>query len=176
MDKRSIQDAIEILHGHHNDLLRNVNGFIFLTYKPKGRAQPEHCLSWNTQVEQFVKLVQDNLCGGTRIGFDACFVPVLLKYSTVNVDYIDACECGFFSVYIDEKLNVKPCSFAPDDRYSFNLQEYSFQTIWKHQFADYRKIIADNQCSDDCRNKQHCRGKCVFFDQVTLCYHTLKTG
>jgi radical SAM protein with 4Fe4S-binding SPASM domain len=169
LDNHSLPDALALLQGGYNDLLQGVNGLIFLTYKPKGRARADACLSWNEPLQKFVAFAQNNQCA-IRIGFDACFVPLLLKYTEVNVDYIDACECGFFSVYIDEKLKVKPCSFGADDRYSYNLHEADFQTIWEQKLAGYREMIVNKRCGNECSNKRHCRGGCPYFEGLTLCY------
>jgi radical SAM protein with 4Fe4S-binding SPASM domain len=175
LNQHSLPDALALLQGDCRDLLRGVNGLIFLTYKPKGRAGTDACLGWNEPLQKFIALVQNPQCG-TRIGFDACFVPLLLKYTEVNADCIDACECGFFSVYIDEKLNVKPCSFAADDRYSYNLRESDFQTIWEQKFAGYREMISNRSCGNDCRNQRHCRGGCPYFEGLTLCYRQPLSG
>lgn len=169
LDNESLQDAIDILEGKYNEMLQKVNGVIFLTYKPKGRASLDKCLKMDTQLEKFIKLIDKNRAS-VRIGFDACFVPLLMSNTKVNVDYIDSCECGFFSVYIDEKMNVKPCSFANDDRFSYNLNKYDFQNIWTNKYEVYRKDIMKNNCKNDCENKDNCRGKCAYYDSIAFCY------
>ncbi len=95
MDDHSIDEAIGILHGKFNEELKNIDGLIFLTYKPKGRANPEQCLTMDNRLQTFIAAVDTNKCVA-RIGFDACFVPVLMRFTDVDVDYIDSCECGFF--------------------------------------------------------------------------------
>jgi len=169
LDNKSIKDAIDILEGKYNSLLEKVNGVIFLTYKPKGRANLENCLRMDEKLEKFINLIDKNI-SSARIGFDACFVPMLMKNTEVNVDYIDSCECGFFSVYIDETLNVQPCSFANDDRFAYNLRKYDFKDIWINKYDSYRKDIMKNECKNDCKNKDNCRGKCAYYDSIALCY------
>ncbi|WP_368490958.1 radical SAM/SPASM domain-containing protein [Clostridium sp. BJN0013] len=169
LDNRSIYEAIDILKGNYNDLFKNINGIIFLTYKPKGRASIDKCLNMDEKFKEFTALTENNMCTA-RIGFDACFVPVLMKYTDVNVDYIDSCECGFFSVYIDEKLNVTPCSFANNQKFSYNLKEYTMETIWQQKYENYRKEILKNTCINHCKNKIHCRGKCIYYDKLSFCY------
>ncbi len=169
LDKESIDEAIKILHGKYNKLLENINGVVFLTYKPRGRATPDRCLAVDETFREFTALINENQCTA-RIGFDACFVPVLMKDTGVNVDYIDSCECGFFSVYIDENLNVKPCSFADNDDYSYNLREYAMQDIWEKKYAEYRKRISNQKCLNECKNKENCHGKCYYFDALSFCY------
>ncbi|MDP4177333.1 MAG: radical SAM protein [Bacillota bacterium] len=169
LDNQSIYDAIDILNGKYNDILQNINGVIFLTYKPKGRANLDKCLKLDNQLNKFINLI-DNNTADVRIGFDACFVPLLMNKTKTNVDYIDSCECGFFSVYIDENMNVKPCSFANDDRFTYNLKNYNFEDIWMNKYDIYRKDIMKNNCRNNCENKQNCRGKCAFYDSIAFCY------
>jgi radical SAM protein with 4Fe4S-binding SPASM domain len=168
LDNRSIHEAVEILKGKHNGLLKHINGVVFLTYKPVGRAAPDRCLNADPHLAEFTALIDKNRCV-SRIGFDACFVPVLMKHTDINVDYVDSCECGFFSVYIDEKLNVKPCSFANNDRFSYNLKEYAMELIWKEKFEEYRQEVTRRKCSNECKNRDHCRGKCFYYEVLSLC-------
>lgn len=169
LNNESIHYAIKILRGKYNERLKYVNGIIFLTYKPRGRADPGKCLKPDTKMHDFLKLVNNSKCK-CSVGFDACFVPPLMKYTDVNVDYIDSCECGFFSVYVDENMNVKPCSFAHNNEYSYNLKEYNMETIWGKKYAEYRKEILRHKCANDCKNKKDCRGKCVYYDDLSFCY------
>lgn len=169
LDNQSIEDAIDILKGKYDDLFENVNGVVFLTYKPKGRAGLDKCLKMDEALNKFISLI-DKSTANIRIGFDACFVPLLMKYTEIDVDYIDSCECGFFSVYIDEKLNVKPCSFANDDRFNYNLKKYNFQDIWMNKYDIYRNDIMKNNCENNCKNKEACRGKCSYYDSIAFCY------
>lgn len=97
------------------------------------------------------------------------FCPVLLHLTNTNPDFIDNCECGFFSVYIDEKLVVKPCSFCSDNTYGFNLKSYSFNEIWEERFNKYRRE-AINNCQRECGNRIHCGRQCVLFDEINICY------
>ncbi|HBE76213.1 MAG TPA: radical SAM protein [Firmicutes bacterium] len=169
LDNQSLDEATGILAGSFNQELQNIDGLIFLTYKPKGRASAKRCLTMDERLSQFVASVDNNKCIA-RIGFDACFVPVLMNSTDVNVDYIDSCECGFFSVYIDEALNVKPCSFANNDHFSYSLNEFSFQTIWDQKYSLYRSEIKENRCVNTCKNKSNCRGKCSYYDALSFCY------
>lgn len=105
----------------------------------------------------------------TKIGFDACFVPNLMRFTNVNTNYIDPCECAFFSVYIDEKMNVKPCSFTTDKNESFNLKDFSFEEIWDAKFELIRKSRINN-CESNCKMKLECRGGCPYFQKINTCY------
>jgi MoaA/NifB/PqqE/SkfB family radical SAM enzyme len=169
LDKESIYEAIKILNGKYNELLKYINAVIFLTYKPKGRATSDRCLEMDETFYEFAGLINKNQCT-SRIGFDACFVPVLMKYTEANTDCIDSCECGFFSIYIDENLNVKPCSFANKAEFSYNLDEYDMRDIWERKYEEYRRKITKDKCTNECKNKDNCRGKCYYFDALSFCY------
>ncbi|MHC1682779.1 MAG: radical SAM/SPASM domain-containing protein [Clostridiaceae bacterium] len=169
LDNKSIIQAIEILKGKYNDFFNKVNGVIFLTYKPAGRATIKNTLSINEKLKKFTSLIGNNKCI-SRIGFDACFVPILMKFTNVEIDYIDSCECGFFSIYIDENLNVKPCSFANNDTYTFNLKNYNMKEIWHEKYSKLRDEVNKNICESDCKNKTNCRGKCNYFDSLSFCF------
>ncbi|MPM03409.1 hypothetical protein SDC9_49676 [bioreactor metagenome] len=167
VDNQNIKDAIKILIGNYNHLLQNINAIVFLTYKPAGRGETSLVLQDNADFQTFLSLIDNNKCI-CRIGFDACFVPMLMRYTKTRIEYIDACEVGFFSVYIDEKLNVSPCSFS-NGADSYNLREYDFYDIWLNKFKDFRSRH-NNMCKQDCIAKKSCRGFCPYYPQITTCY------
>jgi radical SAM protein with 4Fe4S-binding SPASM domain len=168
LSEDSIDEAILLLEGKLNHCLEGINGLIFLTYKPQGRGIKDKCLKKDERLLRFMALVNEDHCLA-RIGFDACFVPMLLRYTDTNVDYIDSCECGFFSIYIDEKLNVKPCSFTNDESFVFNLKDNSFEEIWNYKLAAYREYVTGLSCSIECDKKGYCRGSCVYYKELQLC-------
>lgn len=166
----TIDDAVDLLNGKYDGHIKDFNSVIFLTYKPTGRAENSGSIKSAGALKTFLNLV-DNPVTAVKIGFDACFVPVLMKATGVDVDLIDSCECGFFSVYIDENLDVTPCSFCNNSIYHYNLKQFSFEEIWADKFSAYREYI-DTSCKSDCVECDKisgCRGKCPFFDDLFLC-------
>jgi len=168
LNYNNLKQAIEILNGEHNQYIQDINSTIFLTYKPLGRADNSRVLKIEQDFLNFVSIIEYNLCS-TRIGFDACFVPMLMYYTNVDLTYIDPCECAFFSVYIDEKLNMRPCSFSDDEKFTYSVKEYSVEHIWTVLFKSYRDSLT-NKCIRSCKNKTECRGCCSYFDNITMCY------
>ncbi len=168
LSNQSIDKAIEILNGNFDSDLIGVNSIIFLTYKPFGRATEKGILKKNDSFNKFLELI-DKPKTKLSFGFDACFVPVLMKYTFVNKDFIDSCECGFFSVYVDEKLNVKPCSFTNNDNFTVNLKDKPFKEIWQDSYEKYRqgntKVVKCKNCPAD----KSCRGGCPYFPKINLC-------
>jgi radical SAM protein with 4Fe4S-binding SPASM domain len=170
ISEKTLNNAIEIIEGKFDEYFKMFNAIIFLTHKPFGRADNKDSIKSQDLLKSFLKLI-DNPISKIRIGFDACFVPLLMKNSEVDNNMIDSCECGFFSVYIDENLNVMPCSFCNDNSLKYNLKEFSFGDIWLNKFADYRDLITKYGRIDcaDCDKLDDCRGKCPFFDELYLC-------
>jgi len=167
MNKNSIKQGIEILKGNYNYILEGFNAIIFLTYKPMGRGNESLCLQFNEDLINFCNLINKNYCR-INIGFDSCFMPMLMNLTNTNIDFIEPCECAFFSAFIDEKLNVKPCSFSNNDNYTFNLKTNSFAEIWNDKWENYRNLQV-NKCKRDCKNHNNCRGGCPYFSQINLC-------
>ena len=170
ISEETINDAVDLLNGKYDEYIKDFNSVIFLTYKPTGRAENKGSIKSAGALKAFLNLVDDPVTD-IKIGFDACFVPVLMKATGVNVDLIDSCECGFFSVYIDENLDVTPCSFCNNSDYHYNLKQFSFEEIWESKFSPYRNYI-NNSCKSDCADCDKisgCRGKCPFFDDLFLC-------
>lgn len=167
LDRRSIIEGIKILEGKYNPILSGFNSIIFLTFKPLGRNDEDLSLKLNEELISFCKLIDNHNCS-LEIGFDSCFMPLIMHLTKTNIDFIEPCECAFFSAYIDENLNVKPCSFANQNKETFNLKEERFYDIWNDHWEQYRNSQV-NSCERECRNKSTCRGGCPFYSQINLC-------
>ena len=170
----NIEQAIDILNGKYNQCLEEINSIIFLTYKPMGRADNSRVLKLDHNFLSFINIIGNNFCV-TRIGFDACFVPMLMHYTNVDLKYIDPCECAFFSVYVDENLKMSPCSFSNNKEFTYSVKEYSIEYIWTVLFDKYRESLKNN-CIRECKNKKECRGCCPYFDNLTICYKPNNPG
>lgn len=165
----NLDQAIEIAQGIHNNIFSQINAIIFLTYKPAGRAKKESILKLGDRLDCFIKLIKSQNIQRPKMGFDACFVPLLLHANAVKSEYVDVCEGGFFSVYIDHKMNVSPCSFSgKQDFYSIN--EFDFYDIWLNKLQNYRNRQSHNKCKEDCCAKKLCRGHCPYYPIITQCY------
>lgn len=167
IDNINIFQAIQILKGEFNSKLNGINAIVFLTYKPAGRGNRDIMLKMDKSLNDFIELIDHNDCI-CNIGFDACFVPLLMHFTKIRKEVIDFCEVGYFSVYIDEKLNVSPCSFS-NGKDSFNLKEFGFYDIWLNKFSKFRNEI-NNDCKQECIAKEECKGKCPYYPEITNCY------
>jgi radical SAM protein with 4Fe4S-binding SPASM domain len=170
ISENTIKDAVKLLKGNYDEYLKDFNAVIFLTYKATGRAGRSDMIRTKETLREFLDLV-DEPSTELKLGFDACFVPVLMKGTEVDTDLVDSCECGFFSVYVNEAMDVMPCSFCNDKAYRYNLKDFSFKEIWKNLFSGYRTYVDENcktEC-EDCDKKSDCRGGCPFFNEMFLC-------
>lgn len=165
---QSLADACAFLGGDYDKRLLGLNAVVFLTYKKTGRAKAGPGLTPGPHLEKFLALVAQS-SSEVRFGFDACMVPPLLQKQAVHPMWVDSCECAFFSVYIDEELQVKPCSFAPTDEHTFSLKKVSFQEVWEGRWQSYRQRLWDQACTQECPGQGHCRGTCPFFPDLDLC-------
>lgn len=169
LSSKNITEAIGICRGVYNEQLENVNALIFLTYKPAGRADDSGIIKKGNLYNEFMEAIGENSSVKPKIGFDACFIPMLLSRSVVNEALVDCCDGGFFSVYIDHKMNVSPCSFS-GIRDVYSLREYDFYDIWTNKLDSFRKLQT-NQCQDmSCKVHSLCRGCCPYYPEITLCY------
>lgn len=168
LSNSNITEVSDLLVGRYNEELRGVNAVVFLTYKPAGRASNGGVIRYCEEFVRFTKLIDTDIKGRPRFGFDACFVPMLLRYTNVKSEMIDSCEGAFFSVYVDHNMNVSPCSFS-GARDSYSLREYDFYDIWNNKFECYRQRFRNN-CDNDCKMKNLCHGKCPYFHQITICH------
>ena len=91
-----------------------------------------------------------------------------MRFTQTNIDFIDSCEVGFFSVYIDENLRVSPCSFS-NGKDSYSLREFDFYDIWLNKLDSFRDRIY-NKCIQKCNVKKHWKGSCPYFPEITTCY------
>ena len=167
IDRENISQAISILNGEFNSKLVGINAVVFLTFKPSGRGHNELTVKPGNQLNKFVGLIDEHNCA-CSIGFDACFVPLLMHYTKTQKDVIDFCEVGFFSVYVDENLNVSPCSFS-NGKDTYNIRDYKFYDIWLNKFSVFRSRI-NNLCNQICSGHGECKGRCQYYPEITICY------
>ena len=169
LSSENIEEAIGIANGKSNQRLAGINAIIFLTYKPAGRANDGCIIKRGVNYDDFLCAIAKRSVERPKLGFDACFVPMLLSNATVSPMLVDCCEGGFFSVYIDHKKNVSPCSFS-GGKDAYSLNEYNFYDIWNNQFESFRNRQKNRCKNDSCIGFKHCRGCCPYYPEITVCY------
>lgn len=169
LSSENIEEATRIANGKSNQGLVGINAIIFLTYKPAGRAGDRCVIKKGEDYDEFLSAIAKKGIERPKMGFDACFVPMLLSNETVSPMLVDCCEGGFFSVYIDHKKNVSPCSFC-GGKDVYSLDEYDFYDIWNNQFELFRNR-QKNRCKNySCIGFKNCRGCCPYYPEITVCY------
>jgi radical SAM protein with 4Fe4S-binding SPASM domain len=148
------------------DFLKKVNAIVFLNYKPLGRDINKNLLLNNSSlIELFFSLIS----GGNypfKIGFDSCSISWLVKYLKIDNRFIEPCEAARFSAFIDENLNMYPCSFS---QYTSppNINKDSILNIWQNEtiFNSFRRQLNTNQCNNKMCFK-NCLGGCPIYPEI----------
>ncbi|MFA5135248.1 MAG: SPASM domain-containing protein [Patescibacteria group bacterium] len=117
--------------------LRGVRAIVFLTAKPKGRGD---CLTPIRSVAKYKELISLAMELGVGFGFDSCSAPLFLAAMRDDIDYAryqmlaEPCESMLFSIYVDARGYVWPCSFlAESDFPRIKLAEVkSIESVWQH--------------------------------------------
>lgn len=145
--------------------LADINALIFLNYKP-ANGNDSLCLNKcdSKTITTFFEVVNEfRLCG---IGFDSCSASYVCKYLDVDCCYYDWCEGARRSAYINEKLDVYPCSFYKNGVDS--LRNESLKWIWDNSqtFALHRRSDLHEQ--GKCKNEKVCHVACPIY-QISAC-------
>jgi len=152
----SIDEAIDWLE---KDLAPDgLNAIIFLTWKTIGRASSIGELNkQDPRLDKFIKLVFEKQ-HKHKIGFDSCFTTAIAsRIENANYDTIDGCEAGCFSMFIDEELTVRPCSFMTE---GVDLRFSDLGYVWKNSelFNETRRYLLTKRC--DCKHYSLCKNGC----------------
>ena len=156
LSNNSIDEAIEWLE---NDLAPDgLNAIIFLTWKTIGRASSAGELNkHDPRLDKFIKLVFEKQ-HKHKIGFDSCFTTAIAsRIENANYDVMDGCEAGCFSMFMDENLIVRPCSFMTE---GINSQSSDLGYIWRNSelFNETRRYLLTKRC--DCKHYSLCKNGC----------------
>ena len=145
--------------------LKNINAIIFLNYKP-ANGNKELCFKNSDKkiIKEFFEVVTSfDYCG---IGFDTCSISFLCKHMLLDDSLYDFCEAGRKSAYINENLDVYPCSFYFAE--GVNLKNDSLRSIWEtsNSFVRHREIL--KQYDANCAMVESCRRGCPIYD-INFC-------
>ena len=167
LSAESIDLAIQRLRGNYYG---NLNAVVFLLYKPIGLGKPEKVLKHDDpRLAEFFRVVDDNQCTH-KIGFDSCTAPAILNHcKKVDMDSIDFCEGGRFSMYIDANMNAMPCSFGNQDKKWFvSLRDHTIEEAWNsdvfHKFRQSLRLSCGS-----CAERYACAGGCPICRDIVLC-------
>ena len=168
LGNNSIDEAIDRLE--NNDFPAGVNAVIFLLHKPVGLGCENNVLHMNDpRVARFFQVV-DRMNFNFKVGFDSCTIPGVLNAThRIDLDSVDTCEGGRWSMYITSDMKALPCSFDNQElRWAYDISNDTIQNAWDSpQFEDFRNHFR-NSCPT-CPNRRSCMGGCPIRPQVVLC-------
>lgn len=151
--------------------LSKVNALIFLNYKPAGRFPNRKLLLKNSEhVERFFKLATKKT-HSFKIGFDACAVTGIAKFTNTPHLCYEGCDAGRFSMFVSEDLKLYPCSFMVESGYSgLSLNGNHMFNIWRdgESFREIRSKLIPSGCRG-CSKSVLCLGGCPVFPEINLC-------
>ena len=166
VDNNSIDEAIERLN--NNEFPKGINAIVFLLFKPVGQGQKKNMLRTDDpRLKDFFEAVGRR--HPFKVGFDSCFVPGVLNYmNTVDLNTLDTCEGGRFSMYISSEMVAVPCSFDQSHKYSVDIKDKDIYDAWiSPEFDKFRDSLR-NSCKS-CIKRKHCMGGCPLVKDVVLC-------
>lgn len=153
--RNSVKRAFKLIDAVKD--IDGVNAVVFLRYKPKGRNAGEFAQCTPDQLRSLYNYAVDN---GVGIGFDSCNAPYVLRYcglSKGQEQFVEPCESGLFSSYINVHGEFFPCSFCegePGWETGIPVLDYdNFLDVWhSDKVKKWRRLLLDN-----------CR-ECILFD------------
>ena len=168
LSAKSIDEAIGRLR--NNTFPEGINAIVFLLYKPIGLGKMENILTAdNPNVNEFFKLVDKNDFD-FKIGFDSCSCAGIVNNTeNVNLDSIDFCEGGRYSMYISADMNAMPCSFGNQNpKWYVDLRKNTIEEAWNGEVFERFRNSLRNSCPN-CPKRNGCAGGCPICREVVLC-------
>ena len=167
LSNTTIDEAIMRLKYH--GFPDGINAVIFLLHKPVGLGDMADVLQVDDpRLIEFFELIDKK--HDFKIGFDSCTVPAILNFSKrVNMDSVDTCEAGRFSMYITSDMIALPCSFDNvDKKYAFDLKSGTIQDAWDSEAFNRFRSSFHTSCMN-CEKRTKCLGGCPLQPSITLC-------
>jgi hypothetical protein len=167
---RLIDQVVAAKAGVGDSRLVGLKAIVFLLLKPKGNRNTLHSID---SLDDYKRLLEYAIERDVQIGFDSCSGPMALKNLPAQyVESVDPCESTLFSLYLNVKAEVFPCSFTEGtpgwETGIDSLAINDFKDIWYHpRLVEFRNTLLKSSALCDCSVKQHCRS-CVIYD-VTVC-------
>lgn len=168
----TIDEVLERLE--NNGFPKGINAVVLLTHKPVGLGQKEKCLKQDDpRLYELYKLIRKK-GRSYKVGVDGSFVVGMIN-SNLGFDmrYLDTCEAGRFTCYIDAEMNMHPCSFDVTNKYTIDLKQCSIAEAWNSAtFQEIRKIL--RRGCPGCEKNKECMGGCFLHSDIVLCPHINK--
>jgi MoaA/NifB/PqqE/SkfB family radical SAM enzyme len=149
-----IWDAIRLVDDIVLDKrLAKLNAVVFLQYKPKGGNTESYTCPSPAQFKELIAYCDEK---GVRYGFDSCTAPMYLKVmeNDPRIDrleqYVEPCESGLFSSYVNVDGDFFACSFCEGESgwtEGISVFDYDkFVDLWDStRLRDWRETLLDNE-------------------------------
>lgn len=154
-------------------LLGKLKAIVFLLLKPKGKRNRLRPISGT----ETYKLILDHAeRAGVAVGMDSCSAPMALRsLPPAALPSVEPCESGLFSIYVNVKGELFPCSFTegtPGWERGIDLAsvEDFGRDVWSSErLAAWRSRLLESSagCSG-CALRGHCRS-CPTYPEITVC-------
>lgn len=168
LGNNSIDEAVMRLK--NKDFPSGINAAIFLLHKPVGLGSEGNVPDADDpRVKEFFEVV-DQMDMPFKVGFDSCSVPAILNFThNIDLDSVDTCEGGRWSMYITSDMKALPCSFDNQDlRWAYDISNDTIQNAWNsNQFEDFRDHF--RAACPTCTARSACMGGCPIRPQIVIC-------
>lgn len=175
LSKQTYKDCFRLIDAVKSDpRASGLKAIVFLLLKPKG---DRNSLDSIVSMDDYKKLMDYAVEKGVAVGMDSCSAPMVLKTMPAEViPSIEPCESTLFSIYVNVKGEMFPCSFTegtpgwevgvpldsplkPDDAHA----------TWYHgRIVEWRRgLLASSKGCSGCETQKYCRS-CPVYD-VTIC-------
>ena len=142
-------DVLELIQDIKLDpRLANLNAVVFLSLKQKGRGEQLTRLGEDKFKRIITKLENESI----SYGFDSCtagkFLDAISDERRAEVEqFVEPCESGLFSIYINVDGVAFPCSFTEiGDGIDLKNADSFLEDVWfSKMFSDWRMKLLDNQ-------------------------------
>lgn len=179
--EETYQDCFRLIdlvadHKKNGGKLAGLKAIVFLLLKPKGDRNRLHGISSDAQYKAVIEHARSK---DVAIGMDSCSAPMVLRNVEERViPSIEPCESTLFSIYVNVKGEVYPCSFTEGTagwEHGIDLTVPSNHPYgWWHgdRLVQFRKKLLDSSSGcTSCNVQKHCRS-CPVYD-VTPCRENL---
>lgn len=149
ISEETYEESLNIVDDVKHDIrLKDLNAVVFLSLKKKGRGVTYNCLEYG----KFKTLVEKCINNSIRYGFDSCGSSKAIQvFKELNMlsdveQYIEPCESGVFSSYINVEGKYFPCSFLEESFDGMDMANYdSFLDIWaSNEVKEWRTKLLCN--------------------------------
>lgn len=149
LSEETYDEVLELLEDIQKDSrLEKLNAVVFLSLKPRGRGQRLTKLHDGKFKRLLIQLEEKNI----SYGFDSCTANKLLKFTAPTrrkaiETFVEPCESGLFSIYINVEGFAFPCSFTETgDGIDLKTTNNFLEDVWfSKMFIAWRKKLLNNK-------------------------------